>query len=283
MRNTNSRNKLRRCSSNHVCRIHFSPRALYFKFVNRYLAFFILVILFTTNLIANEGEKPPKMPWSFQSILGTYDRAALKRGFQVYHEVCAACHSLDRIAYRHLAGIGLPAETIKALAAEKEVRDGFTEEGEIFKRPGKPSDQIVTPYINEKAARAANNGALPPDLSLIVKARAHGPDYLHALLTGYADPPKDVQLMEGMHYNKFFPGHQIAMIQPLRDGLVTYTDGTPTNVDQLSRDVVTFLTWAGDPKMEERKKTGFKVMFFLLIFTFLMFVVKGRVWRKLKE
>lgn len=252
------------------------------KIAAKYIAGILCLSFVSFSVLANEGAKPPKMPWSFQSILGTYDRAALQRGFQVYREVCAACHALDHLAYRHLADIGLSAETIKSLAAEKEVRDGFTEEGEIFKRPGKPSDRIVPPYINESAARAANNGALPPDLSLIVKARAHGPDYVHALLTGYSDPPKEITLMDGMHYNKYFPGHQIAMTAPLSAGLVTYTDGTEASIEQMATDVVTFLTWAGDPKMEERKKTGFKVMFFLLIFTLLMFVVKGRVWRNIK-
>lgn len=244
---------------------------------------FMFLTFMSIQVFASDAAHPPKINWSFQSIFGTYDRAALQRGFQVYHEVCAACHSLNHLAYRHLAGIGMTPETIKALAAEKEIRDGFTEEGEIFKRPGIAADHIAPPYINEKAARAANNGALPPDLSLIVKARAYGPDYLHAILTGYADPPKDVQLMENMHYNKYFAGHQIAMIAPLSEGLVSYTDGTPTSVDQYAKDVVTFLTWAGDPKMEERKSTGFKVMFFLIILTLFMFFTKRRVWRNVKD
>lgn len=246
--------------------------------------FFLLFLIFgTVQAFASDAERPPQLNWSFKSILGTYDRATLQRGFQVYREVCAACHSLNRLAYRHLAGIGLTPETIKSLAAEKEIRDGFTEEGEIFKRPGIAADHIAPPYINEKAARAANNGALPPDLSLIVKARAHGPDYIQALLTGYADAPKDVQLMENMHYNKYFAGHQIAMIPPLHEGMVSYTDGTPTSVEQYAKDVVTFLTWAGDPKMEERKSTGFKVMFFLIILTLFMFFTKRRVWRNIKD
>lgn len=245
--------------------------------------FTLLTLSFATPLLANEAEKPPKMPWSFQGVFGTFDRGSLQRGFQVYHEVCAACHSLDRVAYRHLTAIGLSAENVKALAAEKEVRDGFTEEGEIFKRPGKPSDQIVPAYVNEKAARAANNGAYPPDLSLIVKARAYGPDYIYSLLTGYAEAPKDVQMMPNMHYNKYFPGHQIGMTPPLSEGLVTYTDGSPNSIDQMARDVVTFLTWAGDPKLEERKQTGFKTMFFLIIFTFVMFLAKRKIWRKIEH
>lgn len=244
----------------------------------------LMFLVFTSpQLFGNVAEHPPKLNWSFQSIFGTYDRAALQRGFQVYHEVCAACHSLNRLAYRHLAGIGFTPETIKALAAEKEIRDGFTEEGEIFKRPGIAADHIAPPYINESAAKAANNGSLPPDLSLIVKARAHGPDYIHAILTGYAEPPKEVQLGENMHYNKYFAGHQIAMTAPLHEGMVNYTDGTPTNVEQYAKDVVTFLTWAGDPKMEERKSTGFKVMFFLIILTLFMFFTKRRVWRNVKD
>jgi ubiquinol-cytochrome c reductase cytochrome c1 subunit len=244
---------------------------------------FMFLAFISTQVFASDAAHPPKMNWSFQSIFGTYDRAALQRGFQVYHEVCAACHSLNHLAYRHLAGIGMTPETIKALAAEKEIRGGFTEEGEIFKRPGIAADHIAPPYINDKAAKAANNGSLPPDLSLIVKARAHGPDYIHALLTGYAEPPKEVELGENMHYNKYFAGHQIAMIAPLSEGLVSYTDGTPTNVEQYAKDVVTFLTWAGDPKMEERKSTGFKVMFFLIILTLFMFFTKRRVWRNVKD
>jgi len=224
------------------------------------------------------GIELPKQDWSFEGIFGTYDRASAQRGLQVYQEVCAGCHSLKFIYYRNLADIGYSAAAIKAFAAENEIEDGPNGEGEMFMRPARPSDRFVRPFPNDNAARAGNNGAFPPDLSLMVEARVGGPNYLHALLTGYVDPPSDMTVMEGMNYNKYFTGNQIAMPPPLSDDAVEYADGTKATVDQMSRDVVMFLAWASEPNMEERKSMGMKVMLFLFVFTGLLIAVKRRVW-----
>lgn len=227
---------------------------------------------------AGAAVEVPKQDWSFEGIFGTYDRASAQRGLQVYKEVCAGCHSLDQIYYRNLADIGYSEAAIKAFAAEEEVEDGPNVEGEMYMRPARPSDRFVRPFPNDNAARAGNNGAFPPDLSLIVEARVGGPNYLHALLTGYSDPPTGKTVMEGMNYNKYFPGNQIAMPPPLLDDAVEYNDGTKATAEQMSRDIVTFLAWASEPNMEERKSMGMKVMLFLIVFTGLLVAVKRRVW-----
>jgi ubiquinol-cytochrome c reductase cytochrome c1 subunit len=233
---------------------------------------------------AAEEVELPHEHWSFQGFFGTYDRAALVRGFQVYRDICANCHSLKMIAYRNLVGpggLGLDEETVKGLAASLPVTDGPDEKGEMFERPGRLSDYIPPPFPNDNAARSNNNGALPPDLSLIVKAREGGTDYLHALLTGYEEPPAGFALLEGMQYNKYFPGHQIAMPPPLSDDGVKYADGTPATVDQMARDVSQFLTWAAEPKLEDRKKTGVGVVLFLIVLTCMLYAVKRKVWAPL--
>jgi ubiquinol-cytochrome c reductase cytochrome c1 subunit len=227
---------------------------------------------------AGAAVEVPKQDWSFEGIFGTYDRASAQRGLQVYKEVCAGCHSLDLIYYRNLADIGYSEAAIKAFAAEEEVEDGPNVEGEMYMRPARPSDRFVRPFPNDNAARAGNNGAFPPDLSLMVEARVGGPNYLHALLTGYSDPPTGKTVMEGMNYNKYFPGNQIAMPPPLLDDAVEYNDGTKATAEQMSRDIVTFLAWASEPNMEERKSLGMKVMLFLIVFTGLLVAVKRRVW-----
>ncbi|PPR19485.1 MAG: Cytochrome c1 [Alphaproteobacteria bacterium MarineAlpha10_Bin3] len=227
---------------------------------------------------AQAAVEVPKQDWSFEGIFGTYDRASAQRGLQVYKEVCAGCHSLDQIYYRNLADIGYSTAAIKAFAAEEEVQDGPDSEGEMYMRPARPSDRFVRPFPNDNAARAGNNGAFPPDLSLMVEARVGGPNYLHALLTGYSDPPSGKTVMEGMSYNKYFPGNQIAMPPPLLDDAVEYSDGTKATVEQMSRDIVTFLAWTSEPNMEERKSMGVKVMLFLFVFTGLLVAVKRRVW-----
>ena len=227
---------------------------------------------------AQAAVEVPKQDWSFEGIFGTYDRASAQRGLQVYKEVCAGCHSLDQIYYRNLADIGYSTAAIKAFAAEEEVQDGPDSEGEMYMRPARPSDRFVRPFPNDNAARAGNNGAFPPDLSLMVEARVGGPNYLHALLTGYSDPPSGKTVMEGMSYNKYFPGNQIAMPPPLLDDAVEYSDGTKATVEQMSRDIVTFLAWTSEPNMEERKSMGVKVMLFLFVFTGLLVAVKRQVW-----
>jgi cytochrome c1 len=193
--------------------------------------------------------------------------------------VCSACHGLRLIAYRNLMDIGFAEAEVKAIAAEREVPAEPNDDGDIEMRPAITSDRFVSPFSNEKAARASNGGALPPDLSLIVKARPGGADYIHALLTGYKeDAPMGVQVPEGMNYNQYFSGNMIAMAPPLAEGGVEYADGTKASVEQMSEDVTVFLAWAAEPELEERKRMGIKVILFLLVLTGLLYVVKRRIW-----
>ncbi len=224
--------------------------------------------------------KLEKQDWHFSGPFGTYDRAALQRGFQVYKQVCAACHGLDRIAYRNLAALGYTEGQIKAIAAEITVTDGPNDEGDMFERPGRPSDHFKKPYANDNQAKSVNNGALPPDLSLIVKARVGGPDYVYGILTGYEDAPAGTDLAPGQHWNKVMAGNKIAMPPPLIEGAVAYEDSTPTTVDQYAHDVTHFLAWAAEPEMEVRKQTGIKVVLFLLVFAGIMYAVKRKIWSK---
>jgi cytochrome c1 len=233
---------------------------------------------------------PPRSGnFSFEGPFGTFDRAALQRGFQVYKDVCAACHSLEYIAFRHLAdegGPGLSADQVRALASAYRVPAGPNEQGQTVDANGQPlmraavpSDQIPPPFPNEQAARASNNGALPPDLSLIVKARVGGADYVYSILTGYGQqPPAGVTVGTGLFYNPYFRGGQISMPPPLNPDSVTYADGTMATAEQEAQDVVTFLSWAADPKMEERKSTGFNVMVFLLVLASLLYFSYQRLW-----
>jgi ubiquinol-cytochrome c reductase cytochrome c1 subunit len=235
---------------------------------------------------AAEGVSVPSQKWSFSGPLGTFDRASLQRGFQVYKEVCAACHSMNLIHYRDLGppgiggsgGLGFNADEVKALAAEVEV-DDLNDRGEIVQRRGLPKDRFKAPFPNPLAAAAANNGANPPDLSLMVKARPGGADYVYAVLTGYADAPAGVTLMEGMNYNRYFPGHQIAMAKPINADQVTFADGTKATEEQLAHDVVSFLAWAAEPEMEARKRLGLKIVLFLVIVAGLLFVAKRKIWK----
>ncbi|OJV47180.1 MAG: cytochrome c1 [Alphaproteobacteria bacterium 43-37] len=243
----------------------------------------VLNLGFVSASIASDAPVPLKQNWSYKlGKKGSFDRAELQRGYQVYKQVCAVCHGMNLLAYRNLKSLGFNEAEIKAIAAEYNVKDGPNDEGEMFERPARPEDRFVGPYANEKAARATNNGAFPPDLSLITKARPYGPDYVYALLTGYTPAPEGVKVMEGMHYNAYFPGHQIAMIPPLVEGAVTFSDGTNATVQQMAKDVVTFLAWAAEPEMEERHQMGIMVMIFLSVFTVLMYFVMRRVWQKVK-
>ncbi len=223
----------------------------------------------------------PAQKWSFNGPFGTFDRAELQRGYQVYKEVCAACHAMKYVAFRNLRDIGFNEAEVKALAATFEVNGDLNDAGEPTRRPGLPQDKFPSPFPNEKAARAANGGAYPLDLSLIAKARAGGPDYLRALLVGYKDAPAGFELGEGLHYNAYFPGHQIAMPQPLNEDQVTYADGTKASVEQMAHDVSAFLMWAAEPKLEDRKRMGFKVMVFLIVLTGLFYMAKKRIWSRL--
>jgi ubiquinol-cytochrome c reductase cytochrome b/c1 subunit len=249
---------------------------------------------------ADEQEVPPSQKWSFSGPVGKFDRGALQRGLKVYKEVCSACHSLSYIAFRNLAeagGPGYSAAQATAFASDYKVKDGPNDQGEMFERPGRPADYFPSPFPNEQAARAANGGALPPDLSLITKARSYprgfpqfvidfftqfqeqGPNYVNALLQGYEEkPPAGFTLPEGSYYNKYFPGHAIKMPKPLNDGQVTFDDGSPATVAQYARDVTTFLMWAAEPHMEARKRLGLQVFVFLILFTGLMYFTKKKVW-----
>jgi ubiquinol-cytochrome c reductase cytochrome c1 subunit len=248
------------------------------------LNIFLLGLAFlTASLQASDAPQPPKKTWSYTLLQsGSFDKAQLQRGFQVYKEVCSACHGMNLLNYRNLGALGYNVEEIKAIAAEYNVKDGPNDEGEMFERPARPEDKFFNPYANEKAARAANNGAYPPDLTLIIKARVGGPDYVHALLTGYTTPPPGITVMEGMHYNAYFPGGQIAMTAPLAEGQVTYSDGTPSTVDQMAADVTTFLAWAAEPEMERRHQMGIMVMIFLSILTALLYAIMRRIWKQVK-
>jgi len=219
-----------------------------------------------------------KKVWTFSGIFGHYDKASMQRGFQVYLEVCAGCHSIEYMAFRNLVDLGYNEAEIKAIAAEYEVEDGPDEDGEMFMRPARPADRMPSPYRNDNEARANNNGALPPDLSLIAKARAHGPDYLYSLLVGYEDAPASLNVPEGMYFNNAYSGNLIAMPQPIYGDDVEYADGTSTSAEALSADVTHFLMWAAEPKLEVRKRIGVAAVFFLSIFLIMSYLAKRRVW-----
>jgi len=237
----------------------------------------------SANSPGEVGLHPFSYPWSHNGLFDTFDHASIRRGFQVYREVCSSCHSLDRIAWRNLVGVSHNVDEIKALAEEVEYEDGPNEQGEMFQRPGKLSDYMPPPYANEDAARAANAGALPPDLSLIVKARHGGIDYIFSLLTGYVDPPSGVELRDGMNYNPYFPGGAISMARVLFDGLVEYDDGTPATTSQMAKDVSTFLNWAAEPEHDDRKQIGVKaVIIFSSLFAISIWVKRFK-WTVIKN
>ncbi|MGE0737209.1 MAG: cytochrome c1 [Alphaproteobacteria bacterium] len=245
-------------------------------------------------LAAGDGVALPHVDWSFNGVFGKWDRKQLARGWEVYSGVCAACHSLRLVAYRNLIEIGVPESKIKEYMATKEVDGDPDDTGEITKRKPNLADRIMGPnYRNEQAARAANGTALPPDLSLMTKARAGAADYVHALMIGYGDAPKtmkddkgkdvEFKVESGLYYNKYFPGHKIAMAKPLNDDGVTYTDGTKATVAQMATDVAAFLTWAAEPEMEDRKRLGIKALLFLLLCAGFFYAIKRKVWADLKH
>jgi ubiquinol-cytochrome c reductase cytochrome c1 subunit len=220
----------------------------------------------------------PRQEWSFDGVFGTYDRASLQRGFQVYKEVCSVCHPVKHLYFRDLDEIGYSEDEVKAIAAGYQVSDGPNDEGQMYQRPGRPSDPIPGPFPNDQAARAANNGALPPDQSLIVKARSGGPNYVYAILTGYKEAPAGLKMPEGMNYNEYFPGHQIAMPPPLSDNAVTFSDGTPATVPQMAHDVTSFLAWAAEPNLDDRHRIGLKVILFLVVGAGVFYAAKRKIW-----
>lgn len=239
----------------------------------------VLAAAVTPSWAAADAAHPAAQDWAFEGAFGTFDRAAIQRGLQVYLEVCSGCHGLKQVAYRDLADLGYSEDAIKAIAARFEVTDGPDENGDMFQRPAKPSDKFVSPFANEQQARASNGGALPPDLSLQAKVHLAGTDYLYALMTGYQEAPADVKLSEGMQYNPYFPGAQIAMPAPLFDEAVAYDEGQPkATVQQMAWDVTNFLHWAADPKMEMRKRIGWKVILFVGILAALLYAAKRRMW-----
>jgi len=256
--------------------------------VRNFLRILSLIILFfgaTYNSNAAEKIEYLKTDWSFKGLFGKFDRGALQRGYQVYTEVCSSCHSMKYLSYRNLAEKGGPEFTeaqAKAIAASFEVADGPNQDGEMFTRPGKLSDKFVMPYENVKAAQAANGGAYPPDMSVLVKARGGGVDYIYSLLQGYEDPPIGMTLDEGVHYNKYMYGNKIKMSNQLSDGLVEYSDGTQSTVEQMSKDVTTFLMWAAEPHLETRHQMGFKAIVYLIILTTLVYFSMKRIWSRIE-
>ena len=253
----------------------------------------------TLAAFAQEADAPPRQHWSFSGPFGTFDPAQLQRGFKIYREVCSNCHSLKLLSFRNLADPGGPGFTeaqAATIAATFQVTDGPNDEGQMFQRAGKISDYFPAPFANDQAARAALGGKLPPDMSDLAKARSYewgfpqfvfdaflmyqedGPDYIHAIVNGYTDPPAGFPMPPGGQYNKYFPGGAIGMPKPLSDGQVEYTDGTPTTVDQYGRDVAAFLMWAAEPKLDARKQLGFQVIVFLIVFTTLLYFTKKKVW-----
>ncbi len=248
------------------------------------VALYSLILLIIPAIVfANEAIPPKKMQWPFEGAFGVVDRQAAQRGFQVYKEVCSTCHALKHLYYRNLKDIGFSEAEIKEIAKNYTIIDGPNEEGEMFERPAILSDHFVSPYKNDQAARAANNGGLPVDLSLIVKARHDGANYVYSILTGYEPAPQGFKLNPGSEYNRYFAGHQIAMPPPLvSDGQVAYEDGTNATIDQMAHDLVVFLQWAAEPEMEHRKSMGLKVLMFLSVFTVVFYIAKKRVWSRVR-
>ena len=232
--------------------------------------------------MSDAGIEPPALPWSHNGPLSLFDHSSIRRGYHVYKQVCSTCHSIERIHFRELVDVAFTLDEAKAMAAEEDIRDGPNEEGDMFERPGRLTDAIPSPYENDEQARAANAGSLPPDLSLVVKARHGGADYIYALLTGYSDPPEGVKLRQGLYYNGYFPGGAIGMKPPLSDEQTDYDDGTPATISQQAKDVVTFLSWCAEPEHDQRKITGAKAMLLLGLLAASTWSMKRFRWSMLK-
>ena len=241
-------------------------------------------LIFIKPLFSAETIDPIKVNWSFKELTGKFDRASLQRGFQVYKEVCSSCHSMQYLSYRNLGEPGGPEftlEEVKAIAASVEIEDGPDSQGEMFTRPGKPSDKFKSPYPNVEASTVANGGAYPPDMSVLVKARPGGADYMYSVLMGYEEPPAGMKLDDGVYYNKYMIGQKIKMASPLLEGIVEYSDGTEASVDQMAKDVTTFLAWAAEPELEVRHKLGIKVIIYLLLLTILVYLSMKKIWSRI--
>ena len=248
----------------------------------------ITLTFFTVTNQSNSAETAEylKTDWSFKGLFGKFDRGALQRGYQVYTEVCASCHSMKYLSYRNLGEKGGPEFSeaeVKAIAASFEITDGPNADGEMFERPAKLSDKFVMPYDNVKAAQAANGGAYPPDMSVLVKARGGGVDYIYSLLQGYEEAPSGMTLDEGVHYNKYMYGNKIKMPKQLYDDLVTYNDGTLATPEQMAKDVVTFMAWSAEPHLEARHKIGFRALIYLFIITILVYFSMKKIWSRVES
>ena len=293
--------------------MNIASRTLTSRSLVTVLAFAGLAALAAPAVAAGGAAHPPTQKWSFSGPFGTFDRAQLQRGFKIYREVCASCHGLSQLSFRNLSQEGGPGFTkgqVQALAAEYKVKDGPNESGDMFERPGRPSDRLPAPFANPEAAKAANGGAVPPDFSVIAKARTYergfpmwvvdivtqyqeqGVDYITGLLTGYDAAPKGVKVEDGLHWNTYFPGNKIAMANPLAvvfddngkpNDASFYTDGTPLTREQVAKDISAFLMWAAEPHMEARKQTGSKVMIWLLLLAGLLLMTKKRIWSRLDQ
>ena len=253
------------------------------KKIKFFFIIFISIFITKTSFSA-EAIKPMKVDWTFKGLTGKFDRASLQRGFQVYKEVCSSCHSMKYLSYRNLGQPGGPEFTeaeVKAIAASFEITDGPDSQGEMFTRPGRPADKFLNPYPNDEAAKAANGGAYPPDMSVLVKARKGGANYIYSVLLGYEEKPESVILDEGVYYNKYMAGQKIKMPKVLSDGLVEYADGTVSSEAQMAKDVTTFLAWAAEPELEERHKTGVKVLIYLILLSILVYLSMKRIWSRI--
>ena len=250
---------------------------------------FLIILLFLINPIylnsAEQTEKLLSSNWTFKGPFGKFDRSSLQRGYQVYQEVCASCHSLKYVSYRNLSEPGGPEftkEEVKAIAASFEIIDGPNSDGEMFTRPGRISDKLVMPYKNEEEAKVANGGAYPPDMSVLVKARKGGADYVYSVLLGYDQPPSNIQLDDGVYYNKYMYGNKIKMPAPLSDDLIEYSDGTKATEEQMAKDVTSFLMWTAEPHLEQRHKTGFRAIVYLIILTVLVYFSMKKIWSRVE-
>ena len=245
----------------------------------------LFLVLYSKSFAAENTAKFLETDWTFKGLFGKFDRASLQRGYQVYTEVCASCHSMKYLSYRNLSEKGGPefseAEA-KAIAANFEVTDGPDSTGEMFTRPAKLSDKFVMPYANDEEAKSANGGAYPPDMSVLVKARKGGADYVYSLLLGYEDPPSDIKLDDGVYYNKYMYGNKIKMSSPLDEDIVEYSDGTKATVDQMAKDVTTFLQWTAEPHLETRHKLGFRVILYLSVLTILVYFSMKKIWSRIE-
>ena len=252
--------------------------------ITKTLLVLAIITLSIKPSISAEAIKPLKVDWSFKGLTGKFDRASLQRGYQVYKEVCSSCHSMKYLSYRNLGEKGGPEFTldeVKTIAASFEVQDGPDSQGEMFTRPGRPSDKFVSPYPNMNASMAANGGAYPPDMSVLVKARSGGANYIYSVLMGYEEKPEGFIIDDGVYYNKYMSGNKIKMSKPLVEGIIEYTDGTSATEGQMAKDVTTFLTWAAEPELEARHKLGIKVLIYLILLSTLVYLSMKRIWSRI--